>query len=43
MTLNEIIDNILLIARNNNVAESEHLNRAQIEKWVIGYRSMLIK
>lgn len=43
MTLNEIIDNILLIARNNNVAESEHLNRAQIEKWIIGYRSMLIK
>jgi hypothetical protein len=43
MTLNEIVDNILLIARNNNISESDHLSRAQIEKWVIGYRAMLIK
>lgn len=43
MTLNQLIDNILLIARNNNIAESEHLSRAQIEKWIIGYRAMLIK
>jgi len=27
MTLNELIDNILLIARNSNVSESEHLSR----------------
>jgi hypothetical protein len=27
MTLNEMIDNILLIARNNNISESEHLSR----------------
>ena len=43
MTLNEIVDNILLIARNNNISESNHLSRAQIEKWVISYRAMLIK
>ena len=43
MTLNQLIDNILLIARNNNIAESEHLSRIQIEKWIIGYRAMLIK
>lgn len=43
MTLNQLIDNILLIARNNNIAESEHLSRAQVEKWIIGYRAMLIK
>lgn len=42
MTLNQLIDNILLIARNNNIAESEHLSRAQVEKWIIGYRAMLI-
>ena len=43
MTLNQFVDNILLIARNSNIAESEHLSRAQIEKWIIGYRAMLIK
>lgn len=43
MTLNQLVDNILLIARNNNIAESEHLSRIQIEKWIIGYRAMLIK
>lgn len=43
MTLNQLVDNILLIARNNNIAESEHLSRIQIEKWIIGYRAMLIR
>lgn len=43
MTLNQLIDNILLIARNSNIAESEHLSRIQIEKWIIAYRAMLIK
>lgn len=43
MTLNELVDNILLIARNSNIAESEHLSRIQIEKWIIAYRAMLIK
>lgn len=43
MSLNELIDNILLIARNSNITESEHLSRIQIEKWIIAYRAMLIK
>lgn len=43
MTLNQLIDNILLIARNSNISESEHLSRIQIEKWIIAYRAMLIK
>lgn len=43
MSLNQLIDNILLIARNSNVAESEHLSRIQIEKWIIAYRAMLLK
>lgn len=43
MTLNQLIDNILLIARNSNVVESEHLSRIQIEKWIIAYRAMLLK
>ena len=43
MSLNNIIDNILQIARNNNVAESEHLSRHQINLWVDYYRAYLIK
>ena len=43
MSLNQLIDNILLIARNSNIAESEHLSRIQIEKWIIAYRAMLLK
>lgn len=43
MSLNELIDNILLIARNSNIGESEHLSRIQIEKWILAYRAMLIK
>lgn len=43
MTLNQLVDNILLIARNSNISESEHLSRIQIEKWIIAYRAMLIK
>lgn len=43
MTLNQLVDNILLIARNSNITESEHLSRIQIEKWIIAYRAMLIK
>ena len=30
-TLNAIIDDILLLVRNNNISESEDLSRAQIE------------
>lgn len=43
MSLNYIIDNILQIARNNNVAESEHLSRHQIALWISYYRAYLIK
>lgn len=43
MSLNNLIDNILQIARNNNVAESEHLSRHQIELWIKYYRALLIK
>lgn len=42
-TLSNIIDDILLIARNNNISESEHLSRYQIEMWVHQYRALLIK
>lgn len=43
MSLRELVDNILLIARNNNITESEHLSRIQVEKWIISYRNLLIK
>lgn len=43
MSLNNLIDNILLIARNSNIGESEHLSRHQIELWIKGYRAFLIK
>lgn len=43
MSLNILIDNILQIARNNNIAESEHLSRHQIALWISYYRAYLIK
>lgn len=43
MTLNNLVDDVILEARNNNVAESEKLSRRQIELWIRSYRSMLIK
>lgn len=43
MSLNELIDDILLIIRNSNVAESEHLSRVQIEYWIRQYRTLLFK
>ena len=43
MSLSNLIDNILLIARNSNITESEHLSRHQIEMWIKSYRAMLIK
>lgn len=42
-TLDSIIDDIYLILRNNNIAESESLNRNQIEQWIAQYRALLIK
>ena len=43
MTLSNIIDNIIQIARNNNVTESEHLSRHQIALWIHYYRAFMIK
>lgn len=42
-SLNTLIDDILLIVRNNAISESEDLSRAQIEQWIHQYRNMLAK
>lgn len=42
-SLKEIIDDILLLVRNNNISESEDLSRSQIAAWVNHYRRMLWK
>ena len=42
-SLNALIDDILLTARNNAISQSEDLSRAQIESWIHQYRAMLIK
>lgn len=43
MTLNELVQDVLLEARNNQITESEKLSRHQIEIWIKSYRAMLIK
>lgn len=43
MTLDNLVDDVLLEARNNNIGESEKLSRRQIELWIKSYRAMLIK
>lgn len=42
-SLRSIIDDILLIVRNNNISESEDLSRAQIANWVIAYAELIRK
>ena len=42
-SLRTIIEDILLIVRNNNISESEDLSRAQIASWVIQYKALLNK
>lgn len=42
-SLRTVIDDILLLVRNNNISESEDLSRAQIAQWVLAYREALIK
>lgn len=42
-SLKEIIDDILLLVRNNNISESEDLSRAQIALWVKTYKAAIIK
>lgn len=43
MTLSQLCDDVMLEARNNNIAESEKLSKRQIELWIKSYRAMLIK
>ena len=43
MGLRQLVDNVLEIARNSNVVESEHLSRIQVEKWIMQYRLLLLK
>ena len=43
MTLSNLIDDVMLEARNNNIAESEKLSSHQIHLWIKSYRAMLIK
>ena len=43
MTLSNMVDDILLEARNNNIGESEKLSRHQIILWIKTYRAMLLK
>ena len=42
-SLRTIIDDIMLLVRNNNISESEDLSRAQIAAWILAYRSLLMK
>lgn len=42
-SLGTIIDDILLIVRNNNISESEDFSRAQIAAWVMHYKALLTK
>lgn len=41
ITLKDIVDDILLLVRNNNISESEDLSRGQIISWVKAYRAKL--
>lgn len=43
MKLQELVDDVLLEARNNHISESEKLSRHQIELWIHSYRAMYIK
>ncbi len=42
-SLRTIIDDILLIVRNNNISESEDFSRAHIAAWVLAYKASLAK
>ena len=42
-SLRTMIDDILLIVRNNNISESEDFSRAQIAAWVMQYKAALTK
>lgn len=42
-SLRTLVDDILLIVRNNNISESEDFSRAQIIAWVMHYKALLTK
>ena len=42
-SLRTLIDDILLIVRNNNISESEDLSRDQIRAWILAYKAYLTK
>ena len=42
-SLRTLIDDILLIVRNNNISESEDFSRSQIAAWVMHYKALLAK
>lgn len=43
ISLKELIDDILLLVRNNNISESEDLSRTQIANWIKAYKAAIIK
>lgn len=43
ISLRTIIDDILLIVRNNNISESEDLSREQIAQWVKAHKAAIKK
>ena len=43
ISLKEIIDDILLLVRNNYISESEDLSREQIHLWIKSYRKLIWK
>lgn len=42
-SLRTLIDDILLIVRNNNISESEDLSRDQIASWILQYKAYFTK
>lgn len=42
-SLRTLIDDILLLVRNNNVSESEDFSRSQIRAWIMQYKALLAK
>lgn len=42
-SLRSLIDDILLLVRNNNISESEDLSRAQIAHWILSYKAFIVK
>jgi hypothetical protein len=43
ISLRDIVDDILLIVRNNNISESEDFSRGSIISWVKAYKGKLHK